>query len=98
MPLAVKDAGVACVGGAIHAEGAATEYRAGCDGGPQTSTQVNVRSQHRIGGGVLLRAVGQGAVDQGGEPEELPGVGDLVNAVFKWSYLIVSAARAETIC
>ena len=81
VPLAVKDAGVACVGGAIHAEGAATEHRAGCDGGPQTSTQVNVRSQHRIGGGVLLRAVGQGAVDQGGEPDQLFDSSNLIDAV-----------------
>src|SRR5699024_1689967 len=81
VPLTVKDAGVACVGGAIHAEGAATEHRAGCDGGPQTSTQVNVRSQHRIGGGVLLRAVGQGAVDQGGEPDQLFDSSNLIDAV-----------------
>ena len=65
--LAVKGAGV---GGALAA-----------DRGPGLAAQVDVRSQYRAGARILLRAVGQGAVDQPGEPEQLERIGHLIAAL-----------------
>ena len=65
--LAVKGAGV---GGALAA-----------DRGPGLAAQLDVRSQHRAGARILLRAVGQGAVDQPGEPEQLERIGQLIAAL-----------------
>ena len=65
--LAVKGAGV---GGALAA-----------DRGPGLAAQLDVRSQHRAGARILLRAVGQGAVDQPGEPEQLERIGHLIAAL-----------------
>ena len=65
--LAVKGAGV---GGALAA-----------DRGPGLAAQVDVRSQHRAGARILLRAVGQGAIDQPGEPEQLERIGHLIAAL-----------------
>ena len=78
--LAVKGAGV---GGALAA-----------DGGPGLAAQVDVRSQHRAGARILLRAVGQGAVDQPGEPEQVSDTINLINAVNLLGRFIYSQADA----
>ena len=78
--LAVKGAGV---GGALAA-----------DRGPGLAAQLDVRSQHRAGARILLRAVGQGAVDQTREPEQVSDTINLINAVNLLGRFIYSQADA----
>ena len=101
VPLAVKGAGVALVGGARHSGGAVVEGRAGRDGGPLlVGGDGDVACQHRVGGGdglddALLSGV---PVDQGREPEQLPGVGDLVDTALLFGRLVpFPATTAEAV-
>ena len=86
MALAVKGSGVVVAGIA--------------DGRPVvTGGDGDVACQHRFGASILLIELGMGLipVDQGGEPEELPGVGDLVDAAVLFGGLVLAALGAEAV-
>ena len=80
--------GVACA-----VEGAGVDGRCVADGCPCFVGQVDIRGQHRAGGGILCRAL-QRAVDQGCEPEELAGVGDFIHVPIQVGGLVLLATSA----
>ena len=74
--------GHAADGVALAVKGPGVNDRPVADGGPDVTVgNGDIVHQHRIGALILRRAVGQGAVDQRREPEQVAGVFDLVDAI-----------------